>query len=264
MFGILGFILGIILGSFALALADRSLKNTSILGRSYCPKCKKTLKWYDLIPVFSYLILQGKCRYCNKKIGIEYLLVEIVMGVLIGFLFYQSNFQFLVFNFQLTLILDLISKVFFITILIALTLTDLKKTLIPDRIILPSIVIAFGFLVTSAILRMETASLLYFTLTGSLIGGFFLALILITKGKGMGGGDVKLGGFIGLVLGFPSGLLAIILAFLTGAIAAIFLIISGKKSFGQSLPFGPFLVLGSLISLFWGPQIINWYLSLSI
>ena len=99
---------------------------------------------------------------------------------------------------------------------------------------------------------------------GLLIGGFFMALIIITKGKGMGGGDVKLGAFMGLGLGFPNAPIATMLAFLLGAVVAIVLMVTGKKRFGQSIPFGPFLVLGSLMALFWGSHISNWYLHLSL
>ncbi len=95
-----------------------------------------------------------------------------------------------------------------------------------------------------------------------IIGGFFWGLIIITRGKGMGGGDVKLGAFMGLMLGFPQSLIALILSFLTGAIFSMILIIFGKKHFGQTIPFGPFLVIGSLVALFWGNQIIDWYLHL--
>lgn len=248
----IGFILGTVLGSFVKALADRSITKKSFWGRSYCPKCRHKLTWYDLSPVISYILLRGRCRYCKKKIGIEYLLVEVVMGILIGFLFWQtlsvaggSNF-----------LLDLISKIFFITILVTLFLTDLKKMLIPDRIILPAISIGLIFLLMSAEFFVEGV------LTGFLIGGFFLGLIIITRGKGMGGGDVKLGAFIGLMLGFPQAIFAIVLSFLIGALFSIALIITGKKHFGQTIPFGPFLVLGSLTMLFWGQEIINWYLAL--
>ena len=300
---IIGFVLGIILGSFAKALADRSLRNKSFWGRSHCPLCKQHLRWYDLFPVFSYLLLKGKCRYCHKKISIEYLLVELLTGILIAFLFYQTflNFQFPISNFQLILnyenvklIFDLIFKSFFITVLASVTITDFKKTLIPDRIIIPGIWIALTSLIFFTIYRVgylywylnqsSIGKLLlppasdYFTrhsfyavqdllfssiLTGLGIAGFFMALIIITKGKGMGGGDVKLGGFMGLVLGFPNGILAVVLGFITGAITAVGLIFLGKKKFGENIPFGPFLVLGSLITLFWGTEIINWYLRLT-
>ncbi|OGE27551.1 hypothetical protein A3B42_02510 [Candidatus Daviesbacteria bacterium RIFCSPLOWO2_01_FULL_38_10] len=104
--------------------------------------------------------------------------------------------------------------------------------------------------------------LVWAVVSGLLIAGFFYGLILITKGKGMGGGDVKLGAFMGLGLGFPASLLAVITAFLIGAIYSIILILLGKKRFGQNIAFGPFLVIGSLVALFWGKEILDWYLHL--
>lgn len=294
-----GFILGTILGSFVKVLADRSLLRKNFTGRSYCPSCKHELQWYDLLPVISYLQLGGKCRYCKNKIAGEYLLVETVMGVLVGFLFWQSNLPPFGWNtiatFQSLLIsvLDLILKVFFISILVALFLTDLKKMFIPDRIIIPAVILGIIVNLAAAFLKI---GYLYYSLSQSLIGkyllppasdffrrhalliaepllysivtslviaGFFLSLIIITRGKGMGGGDVKLGAFMGLMLGFPNALLAIILAFFIGAVFSVLLILAGKKHFGQTIAFGPFLVIGSLITLFLGNQIISWYLALS-
>lgn len=286
---VLGFLIGTILGSFAKALADRSLKNSSFWGRSYCPHCKSTLQWYDLLPIFSYLSLGGKCRYCKKRIGIDYLVVEIVTGVLIALLFWLSfqNYQFSFFFF-----LDLIFKVFFVTILVSLFLTDLKKMILPDRITLPAIWISITFITFITIVKiiylyyylsqttvgklllpphsdyfkrhalMAAEPLLWGILMAFVLGGFFTVLIIITKGKGMGGGDVKLAALMGVVLGFPGSLLAVILAFITGAIFSVGLILAKKKHFGQVIAFGPFLVLGSFITLFWGNQIIDWYLHL--
>lgn len=301
--GSVGFLVGIILGSFVKVLADRSLGRRSFGGRSYCPKCQHKLAWYDLFPILSLILLRGKCRYCKHKIGMEYLIVEVVMGILVGFLFWQSfsNFQSFdsllslrIFDFQfLIFILELIIKIFFIVVLVVLFLTDLKKMFIPDRIILPSIVIGVILGTVSILLKIgyfyyllsqsaigklllpphseyfqrhaiEMAQpFLLSILMGLLIGGFFYGLIVVTKGKGMGGGDVKLGAFLGLILGFPYALGALMLAFITGAVFSIGLIILGKKHFGQTIPFGPFLVLGSLVMLFWGQEIINWYLNLS-
>lgn len=301
MWGSTGFIIGIILGSLAKALSDRSLVDKSFWGRSYCPNCKRKLQWYDLFPVFSYLILRGKCRYCRKKIGMEYLIVEVGMGILIGLLFWQqfSNFQSfdplrsLRTSFQFsTFLLDLFLKTFFITVLAILFITDLKKMFIPDRVVLPAIWIgAFSLLM----ITLYKIGYLYYYLsqtpvgqrllppysdyfqrhalviaepflgslvTGLLIGGFFLSLIIVTKGKGMGGGDVKLGAFIGIMLGFPQAIFALVLSFITGALFSIALIMTRKKHFGQTIPFGPFLVLGSLMMLFWGAQIVDWYLRL--
>lgn len=295
--GSAGFLLGIILGSFVKVLADRSLSKKSFWGRSYCVYCKKHLRWYDLFPVLSYLSTGGRCRYCHRKLSIEYLLVEVVMGVLVGFLFFQ-NLQSSVFSLPAgkagLQFLTLIFKTFFIVILAVLFITDLKKMFIPDRIIYPAIKI--GFILGLGITIYKICYLYYYLsfstigkyllpphsdyflrhsldaampfLTGVLmaviIGGFFWALIIITKGKGMGGGDVKLGAFMGLMLGFPQALIALILSFLTGAIFSIFLIIFSKKHFGQVIPFGPFLVLGSLIALFWGDKILSWYLHLTL
>lgn len=288
--------IGIILGSFAKAAADRSLVKKSLRGRSYCPKCRHKLAWYDLFPVFSYIILKGRCRYCRKKISLSYPLTEVLTGGLIAYLFIQSFSVFQlpsnIFDFRfLNFVLELLIKIFFITILVILFLTDIKKMLIPDRIILPSIVVGILALASLTIFK---AGWLYYYLSQNQIGryllpphsdyyqrhvftssepfffgistalaiaGFFYALIIITKGKGMGGGDVKLGAFIGLMLGSPNAVLALILSFLTGAVFSIGLIASGKKHFGEIIPFGPFLVIGALIALFWGKQIINWYLS---
>ncbi len=294
------FLLGSILGSFSKVLADRGLTKHSFWGRSYCPNCKIKLKWYDLFPILSYLVLSGKCRNCKKSIKVEYLQVEIVVGILVGFLFWWEFHIFLSLGGMMLgrefpiFAFDLLFKIFFIVILVPIFITDLKTMLIPDRIILPSIVIGFvlgllitlykviylyNFLGSSSIgkyllppysdyfQRHAFEILLPFLLAvlmAILIGGFFLSLIIITRGKGMGGGDVKLGAFIGLMLGFPQSLVAIIASFILGAVFSIFLIIAGKKSFGQAIPFGPFLVLGSLISLFFGNQIIDWYLHIRI
>ncbi len=212
-----------------------------------------------------------------------------------GFLFWKE-FQYFPlsgdFFKQSFFYLDLLAKIFFITILVPLFITDLKTMFIPDRIIIPSLLI--GFILSLGITIYKIGYLYYFLKINSLgkylfpphsdyflrhafytaqpflmsilmafaIGGFFMGLIIITKGKGMGGGDVKLGAFMGLMLGFPQGLLAIISSFVLGAVFSICLILTGKKHFGQSIPFGPFLVLGSLIALFWGNQIIDWYLHL--
>lgn len=290
----LSFFLGAVLGSFAKAIADRSLGQRSFWGRSYCERCKISLPWYDLLPILSYLFLGGKCRQCRRDISIEYLLVEVGMGLLIGFLFWQQSQNF---QFQINtafLFAELLFKAFFVTILVILFLTDLKKMLIPDRIVIPAIWISIIFITIITIIKVI---FLYYTLNqtrigqlllpphsdffqrhalitaeplfwgilmGILIGGFFWGLIIITKGKGMGGGDVKLGALIGLALGFPLSLVALITAFLSGAILSLLLIFTGKKNFKSSIPFGPFLVFGSLIALFFGSEIINWYLTLNI
>lgn len=290
-----GFILGAILGSFVKSLADRSLSNKSFWGRSYCPHCKKLLRWYDLLPILSHLLLGGRCRYCKRQIEIEYLLVEVVLGILIGFLFWQTFLHFPGFDpFKLTIFIsDLVFKIFFISVSSALFLTDLKKMLIPDRLVLPAIIISVIYLILITVFKigylyyymlqtvigklllpphsdyfqrhalMAAEPLIGSILMALAIGGFFTLLIMVTKEKGMGFGDVKLGALIGLGLGSPQALVATMLSFLAGALFSIAAIILGKKHFGQTIPFGPFLVLGALSALFWGERILSWYLRLT-
>ncbi len=298
-----GFILGLCLGSFIKVLADRSLKGKTFRGRSYCAHCKYKLAWYDLLPVVSFLILGGKCRYCKKSFAAEHLLVEVLMGLIIGFLFWQTvnNFQFSTnnfqsfFNFKFSIfLLDLLFKIFFITVLAVLFITDLKKMFIPDRITFPALFITSVYLI--AITGYKVGHLFYYlsqnrigqlllppysnyfqrhaldiaySLLGSFamaiaIGGFFRLLIIVTRGRGMGGGDVNLGALIGLALGLPNALVALMLSFISGAFLSIGLLVLRKKHFGQSIPFGPFLVFGSLVALIWGNQLFDWYLKLSV
>lgn len=293
----LGFIIGSILGSFLKAIADRSLSKKTFLGRSNCPKCHKLLQWYDLIPLISYIQLRGRCRYCKTKIALEYLLIEAFMGFTIGALFWQSFTIFPGLSDQYKLIIfifDILFKTFIITVLSAITLTDLKETLIPDRIIIPSSIIALIALVLVTLYKIwylyyvlsinVIGKLLlpshsdYFyrhaiitaePLTGGIImaivlGLFFFTLILVTRGRGMGGGDFKLGIFMGLVLGFPNAILALLLSFLTGSIVGVILLMMRMRKLGQTIPFGPFLSLGSIIAVFWGDKILDWYLKLRI
>lgn len=295
-FIVLGFVLGTVLGSLAKALADRSTKKVSFWGRSYCDSCKRKLAWYDLFPVFSYLFLKGKCRYCSKKIPLSTLWVEIGLGAVLAYFFIgfipipllsQTSFGWSAFS----LALELLFKVFIVVILTIVLLTDLKTGLIPDRITYPAVVISIIYIVSSFGLKVwvfyqEITSspfgsyLLppksnYFTdvvqrLALGSLGNFvwavgaaliFVLLIVVTKGRGMGWGDVKFVFFLGLVLGFPHILVALFLAFFFGAVLSLGLVALKRKNFGQTIPFGPFLSFGAMLALFWGPQILNWYLS---
>jgi prepilin signal peptidase PulO-like enzyme (type II secretory pathway) len=294
---ILGFVVGSVLGSFIKALADRSLINKSFQGRSYCPSCKHQLSWYDLFPVFSYLFLKGRCRYCHKKISPEYPLTEVILGIIISYLFYTYSADLI--NYQnpysyAILVFELIFKIFIIGVFAVVVITDIKKTIIPDRITYPAIVISFFSLlffnlyqiwyIYYSLSRNPIGRFLlppysdYFQIhaldfvfdflislaTGIGLGLFFLTLILITKGKGMGGGDFKLSIFIGMVFGFPLALVQLMLSFLLGSIVGVGLLLARKKNFGQTIPFGPFLSIGGLITLFWGQKILDFYLSLHI
>jgi len=258
------FLIGLAIGSFLNCLIYRLEKNESFFkGRSSCPNCGQILSWSDLIPLFSFLILKGKCRYCQQKISFQYPLVEISTGIL--FLLILMTF-FTMVNF-----VTIFFYLFIICFLIIIFVYDLKHYIIPDKIIYPAIAIAFLYQLFR-ILKIENWNLfgiwnlefgiLKPILSAILASVFFLIIVLISRGKWMGIGDIKMAFLMGLFLGFPNILVALFLAFLIGAIMGVGLIISGKKTLKSEVPFGPFLVTGTFIAMFWGNNLINWYLNL--
>jgi leader peptidase (prepilin peptidase)/N-methyltransferase len=250
------FILGLAVGSFLNCVIYRLEKNESFLiGRSYCPKCKHQLGWQDLIPLLSFLELGGKCRYCKQKISWQYPLVELATGIL-----FVSVFHIAFPNLLLSIYYFLISS-----LLIVIFTYDLKYYIIPDEIIYPAIVITFLYnIFYSCFMLHSSYSILNILCSGLGASAFFLAIFLISKGKWLGFGDVKLAFFMGLFLGFPNILVAFFISFLIGAIIGLGLIFCGKKSLKSEVPFGPFLVTGTFLALFLGNQIINWYFNLFI
>lgn len=239
-------------------LIDRLPQDESVVkGRSYCDKCKKTLKWYDLVPVISFLILSGKCRYCRSSISFYYPVVEIITGFFFVLTFmYVYRLQTTVYGFSNDLTIILFYYLFIISALIVVFFADLKYGIIPDKIIFPAIVIAGIYDLRFTI--YESQFLNYF-LSGFFAFLFFLVLYLMTRGRGMGFGDVKFVFLLGLFLGFPKIIPAFYISFLTGAFVGLVLILLKKKKLfsGATIPFGPFLVLGTIISLFFGESIIK-------
>ncbi len=254
------FVLGLFVGSFLNVLADRFSEGESVVkGRSHCEKCKKTLKWNDLIPLLSFLMLRGKCRYCHSPLSFYYPIVELTTGILFiltiffvsnGSQFLISNFKFLI-NFQL--LINLIYYLFIVSSLIVVFFADLKYRIIPDKIVFPAILISFLYLF---IIHNSLFMIHLFSALGASL--FFLVLFLITKGRGMGFGDVKFAFLMGLILGFPKIIVGLYIAFLTGAIVGSILILWRKKRiFGIAIPFGPFLAFGTFLALFWGKVIFQ-------
>ncbi len=250
------FFIGTFFGSFFNVVADRLKSGEAIVkGRSHCEFCKKNLEWEDLVPLLSFLILRGKCRYCHKRINYYYPLSEIITGILFSavfiFIFYpgiQTSFL----NPPYLKIISLLYYLFITGSFIIVFLEDLKYGIISDKIVLPAILISFIYLAINPqffILNLISAA-------GSFL--FFFILFLFTGGKGMGFGDVKLAFLLGLVLGFPKIIISLYLAFLTGAFIGLILILWRKKaSIKDTIPFGPFLVTGSIISLFLGDLIVT-------
>lgn len=233
------FIFGLTIGSFLNCLIYRINNDLPwAKGRSLCPACKHQLSWADNIPLLSFILLRGKCRYCHKPISIQYPLVELAVAL----------FTILIFDTQ-SLIPDLI----LVYILMAIFVSDLIYETIPDLLLLPAIGLSLVFYHSP----LDLAS-------GFGAGLFFYLLYLATKGKGMGLGDVKLVILLGLMLGWPNIIVCLFLAFLTGATVGVILILAKLKKFGQHLPFGPFLIGSWLIANFWAREIINLYFNFLI
>lgn len=258
------FILGLVIGSFINCFVWRLHKKEGLWNRSYCPKCSKKLTWYDNIPVVSYLILKAKCRYCKKGISCQYPVVELVTGILFLIAFMVNweagtgNGEFLVDIFtihNLQFWIHVLRDWFIIFIMIVIFIYDLRWYLILDKITLPACLIV---LLINLYLGIGLWNLLISGIIGS---SFFLFQFVISKGKWIGGGDIRLGLLMGLALGWPKIILAMFLAYIIGSVAGISLIIAGKKQLGSKIPFGIFLSTATIITLFWGKEIINWYLS---
>ena len=228
-------------GSFLNCVIYRLEKEESFLkGRSYCPRCKHKLGFLDLIPVLSFFMLRGRCRYCKEKISWQYPMVEISTAAIFLLIF---NFQFSIFNFILA------------CFLIVIFVYDLKHYVIPDKVIYPAIGVALVY----DFLRSDFLGKSDLLISALGAAAFFLAIVLISRGKWMGVGDIKLAFLMGLILGYPNILVALFLAFLIGAIIGVGLMVFGKKTIKSEVPFGPFLVAGTFIALFFGKEIINWY-----
>jgi prepilin signal peptidase PulO-like enzyme (type II secretory pathway) len=233
---------GLLTGSFLNVVSDRLFhKKDFVTGRSKCDYCHKTLGARDLIPVFSFIFTGGKCRYCHKKLDILYPISELLTSAVFVFLYYLI----LIKNLDVSFIpYYLIAFSLFIIIF----LTDYKFYEIPFGIVVTGAV--FSTVYRYLVLGNLNYENLFIELASTLgIGLFFFLIIYLSKG-GMGGGDLKLSFFISLFLGFPNNVFAIYYAFVIGGIFAIILLILGKKGYKAKIPFGPFMIIGVLISLF--------------
>jgi leader peptidase (prepilin peptidase)/N-methyltransferase len=217
---------------------------------SSCPHCKEKIKFYDNIPLLSFLLLRGRCRHCQGRISLRYPLVELLTAGCFLLLYSQHSLSFFFF-----------ASCLFACALIALGFIDFYHQILPDSITLPGLLLALVYSLFRPDLNLRQA------LIGAVAGAGFLLIIYLTyyflrKKEGLGLGDVTMMLFIGAYLGWRQAFFTLILASLVGALVGIFIIFFRKKDFQYSLPFGTFLAPAAFVSLIWGERIRTAYLSL--
>jgi len=243
---IMFFVLGAILGSFFNVVGLRQPKNIPyVFGRSYCPMCKKNLKWYELIPIVSYGLQKGRCRNCQEHIPIIYPLIEFSTASLFTFSFYQFGFH-----------IEFIIALCLISMLMILFVTDLTYMILPNKILL-------FFLPIFILLRLiHPLDPWWTSITGSLLSFLFIAMIIVVSKGGMGAGDMKLFAVIGIVIGLQMVVLTFLLACLIGSLIGGYQRIRNKIERGQAIPFGPSIVMATILTYFYGDILMDWYLQL--
>lgn len=246
------FVFGLIIGSFLNAWVWRMRHGESVVcGRSMCPYCRHVLSFFDLIPVISFFVMKGKCRYCRKKISLQYPIVEIATGLL--FLFVAWIYRDAVFILRGEMAKDLM----IVSLLITIFVYDFLYMEIWDRTTtIPAVLL---FFLSGAMGWNGWQDLLIGIGIGA---GFFLVQYVVSKGKWIGGGDIRLGLFMGVILGFPRVILALFISYIIGAIVSLVLLGLKKKRLASETPFGTYLTLGTFIAMFWGNEVIGWYVGL--
>ncbi|MFD1927294.1 prepilin peptidase [Sporosarcina siberiensis] len=248
MYILMFFLYGIVFGSFFNVVGLRVPKKESIVSPpSHCTVCSRNLGVLDLVPVFSYVFLRGKCRKCKTEISFIYPSMEFLTGVLFAFSYYMLGFS-----------MELIVALLFISLLIIITVSDIAYMLIPDKVLLPFAVVLLGLRL------LVPLSPWWDSLLGAVIGFGVLYLIAVVSKGGMGGGDIKLFFVIGLVLGTLNTLLTLFLAALIGSIIGLIILKRSGKGRKTPVPFGPSIAIAAVIAYFWGADFVAWYGNLFI
>lgn len=282
------FVGGTFIGSFLNLVSDRIINGEPILfGRSHCDFCKKPLGPKNLLPILSFLLQKGKCAFCGKKLSGYYPFSEILSGLAFVLATYYSG---ILKTLSLRDLWDFVFLAVVLCLLIIIFLTDAKYYLIPDSLVYLAIGLTVVFIVGGYAMDLYSlyrklsldpfgvyllkAGFWDLQLKGTLqslgmtfasaigIALFFLLLVWITKERGMGSGDIKLGLLIGVFNGFPGNLVAIFLGFILGSVYSLFLILFKGKTMKDTVPFGPFLIIGSVTALLYSTDILNWYINL--
>ncbi len=250
-------VVGLCLGSFVNALVWRLHEGMSVAhGRSMCPHCRHVLAAKDLVPILSWLSLGGKCRYCGQPISAQYPLVELSTAVLFvaSYVWWPAAFgtaQTAIFILWLALL----------TGLMALLVYDIRWFMLPNRLIYPLAAIAGGqALITIAAAVNPSTALLNIMLAVIIGGGIFYLLFQASKGKWIGGGDVKLGWLLGLIVGTPArAVLFIFFGSVLGSLVSLPLLAGGRLKRTSIIPFGPFLIAGAIITVLFSSDLLHWY-----
>ncbi len=255
-YGIIVFIFGLFIGSFLNVVIYRLHRQESFIkGFSKCLFCGHRLYPKDLVPLFSFVWLKGKCRYCQHHFSKQYFLVELATALgflLIYFKFLPNGLEFA----SSAAIWQLWFSFSMLAFLVIIFVYDFKYYLILDSVVLPAIILAFIFNLSLG------ANFLNLLLAAVLASGFFLFQFIVSKGTWIGGGDIRLGFLMGAILGWTQVLTALFLAYIMGSIFSIGLLLSKKKQMSDKVPFGTFLTLATFISMLYGPALYNWYVSL--
>lgn len=240
------FLLGTVIGSFLNVCIYRLPRKESIVfPPSHCPHCGKRLTPLDLAPVISFLLLRGRCRYCQSAISPRYPLVETLTGVAFAFAYFYFGFNFL-----------LLKYLVLICFLIVISLIDLECYLIPD-------VLLAGMLIAGIPVNILARDITFLSIAlGMLAPAAVLAIVALASRGGMGGGDIKLTGALGMFLGWPGNAVALFLGCVLAGVAGLVLVLTRIKKRKDVIPFGPFLAGGAVVNIFWGELLLNWYLSL--
>ncbi|MFD1362254.1 prepilin peptidase [Lentibacillus salinarum] len=243
LFPLLFFLLGLIFGSFFNVIGLRvPHKQSFTYNRSICPKCKQQLSWYELIPVLSYIFQQGKCHNCKMTISPLYPSVELGTGLIFALCYVKTGLD-----------LELVTAWLFVSLLVIIFVSDIKFMLIPNRILL----FFFPLFVIARIIRPLDPW--WSSITGMLAGVMIIAIIIVISRGGMGAGDMKLFGLLGIVLGFEKTLLTLFLSCVIGAIIGLILLLLEVIDRKQPVPFGPYIVIAAVIAYFQGDFLLNWY-----
>jgi leader peptidase (prepilin peptidase)/N-methyltransferase len=244
------FIFGAVIGSFLNVCIYRIPAGVSIVKpASRCPACESPIRWYQNIPILSYLVLRGRCARCQHSISWRYPLVEALTGLLFLLVFRSFGMMWA-------------TPVYWVLVaaLVAISFIDLDHQIIPDVISLPGV--PAGFLLTFLVPWLSWKD----SLLGILIGGGSLACVawiyyLVTRNEGMGMGDVKLLAMLGAFMGWKAILPIIFIGSVIGSLVGVPLMLIQRANGKLAIPFGPFLSLGAIVFLLWGADLINWYLS---